>query len=107
MNVSPFKIPKDDSPDSSIRITPIDLSKRYDIYCSLSGEDRVYEDVTITGIRTLEPKTQFSSGLLGGYIEIEARNGSRVMIPHVHINMLCEHGLQPTYRVLRTHKTDG
>jgi hypothetical protein len=103
--MSIFKTPKTESPESPdgpIPITPIDLSKRYDIYCSFVTEDRLYEDVRIAGIRTFARETKFSSGLIGGYIEIEARDGTRVMIPHIHIRILCEHGSQPAYKVLRS-----
>lgn len=103
--MSLFKTPKVESTDGPLPVTAIDLSKRYDLYCWFVGEDRLYEDVTFVGIRTFERKSQFSSGLLGGFIEIEARNGARIMIPHHHIHMICEHGSQPTYTVLRSRKT--
>jgi hypothetical protein len=82
---------------------PIDLSKRYDIYCWFVDESRVYEDVRITGMRTLSQEPM-AIGALDEYIEIEAADGTRVMMPRFHIHMLCEHGLQPSYRVLRTGK---
>jgi hypothetical protein len=80
---------------------PIDLSKRYDVYCWFVGESRVYEDVRITGIRTLSQEPT-AIGVVDGYIEIEATDGTRAMMPRFHIHMLCEHGLQPSYKVLRT-----
>jgi hypothetical protein len=104
--MSLFKAPKTESADSSIPVASIDLSKRYDVYCSFTSDDRLYEDVSIKGIRTFEHLTQFSSPVIGGYIEIEARDGSRVMIPHIHIHMLCEHGSQPSFKVLRNSKTE-
>jgi len=98
--MSLFKAPDIKPTDSPIPIAPIDLSKRYDIYIGFGVEDRLYEDVKITGIRTFERITEFS-GVGGGYLEIEARNGARIMIPHLHIQVLCEHGVQPAYRLLR------
>ncbi len=93
-------------PDNSIPVSVIDLSKRYDIYCYIPSEDRLYENVRIVGIKTLEmPKHQFGTAVIGGYIEIEAHNGTRMMIPHIRIYMICEHGAQPAYKVLRVRKS--
>lgn len=98
--------PKTPSPDSPIPVSGIDLSKRYDIYCYIPSEDRLYEDVRIVGIKALEPpKHEFGGSLLGGYIEIEASNGVRMMIPHIRIYMICEHDAQPAYKVLRVRKS--
>ncbi len=85
---------------SPVPVTPFDLSRRYDIYCSPIGDTRVYENVRLTGIRTFDRVTQFSSGALGGLLEIEAANGTRMLIPQHGIQMICEHGTQPTFRVL-------
>ena len=97
------RIPETVSP---IPVSVIDLSKRYDIYCYIPSEDRLYEDVSIVCIKAFEPpKNQFATALIGGYIEIEARNGTRMMIPHIRIYMICEHGAQPAYKVLRVRKS--
>jgi hypothetical protein len=85
---------------SSVPVVPFDVSRRYDIYCSPIGETRVYENVKVTGIRTFDRITQFSSGALGGLLEIEAANGTRMLIPQHGIQMICEHGAEPSYRVL-------
>jgi len=101
------ELPETPEPDNPIPVTLIDLSKRYDIYCSIPGEDRLYEDVRIVAIRTFEKKKQdFGMALIGGYLEIETRNGARMMIPHIRMYMICEHGSQPDYKVLRTRKND-
>ena len=85
----------------------LDISKRYDVYCNTSGEDRLYENVKLVGIRTLEPQRhQFSTALIGSYIEIEGPDGSRLMIPGLRIYMMCEHGMNPVYKVLRVRKTE-
>jgi hypothetical protein len=108
-----FKTPKSEPPSSSepdgaIPVAVFDLSKRYDIYCATPGDDRLYEDVRIVGIRTFErKKNQFATALIGGYLEIEARNGVRMMIPHIRMYMICQHGSQPVYKVLRTRKGDN
>ena len=84
----------------SVPVTPFDVTRRYDIYCSLVGEQRLYQNVKLTGIRTFDRITKFSSGALGGLLEIEAANGTRMLIPQFGIQMICEHGAQPTYKVL-------
>ena len=100
--------PETPEPDNPIPVSLIDLSKRYDIYCSIPGEDRLYEDVRIVAIRTFEKKKQdFGMALIGGYLEIETRNSTRMMIPHVRMFMICEHGSQPEYKVLRVRKNDN
>jgi hypothetical protein len=86
---------------NELPVLPIDFSKRYDIYCSYHAEERLYENMRIVGIRTMEKQRPYSS-VIGGYIEIEDPGGKRVMIPHLHIHMICEHGLEPEYKVLRT-----
>jgi hypothetical protein len=70
----------------------------------MQSEDLLYEDVRIIGIRTFERMRQYSSGLIGGYIEIEARDGARMMITYHLVRMICEHGAQPTYKVLESHR---
>jgi|SRR4051812_46339085 hypothetical protein len=89
-----------------IPINAIDLSKSYDLYCTTQREERLYEDVKIIGIRTFERMRQYSSGLIGGYIEIQARDNTRMLISYHQVKMICEHGSQPKYKVLNTYKTD-
>lgn len=84
-----------------IPIAPVDLSKRYDVYCSEVGHDRLYEDVRFVCIRTFDRITEFSTGLVSGYLEIEAADGSRCLIPSFGIRTICEHGARPTFKVLR------
>jgi hypothetical protein len=91
-------------PDGVIPITAVDLSKRYDLYCTTLGEDRLYEDVRILGIRTFERMRQYSSGLIGGYLEIETRDGTRMMISHHQLRTICEHGVQPKYKILKARR---
>jgi hypothetical protein len=96
---------KDPSPDagesSPIPIAPVDLSKRYDVYCRDFNHDRLYENVRFVGIRTFERIREYSSGLLSGFLEIEAPDGSRWLIPNYGIQLICEHGTQPVFKVLR------
>jgi hypothetical protein len=92
--------PNPEQPPPSMPIAHFDASKRYDVYCSVGGEDRVYENVRFVGIRTFERINEFTSGM-SGYLEIEAIDGTRMLIPHFGIHLVCEHGAEPAYRVLR------
>jgi hypothetical protein len=88
-----------------IPITQVDLSKRYDIYCTDYQVDKLYENVRFLGIRTFERINDFTSGLVGGFLEIEAIDGSRWMIPSYGIQMICEHGTRPVFKILRQRGT--
>jgi len=92
--------PEPGNSDGPIPFGIIDLSKRYDLYCS-TPESRVYEDFRILGIRAFEEKGKFQSVSVGAYVEIEARDGTRILVSRFSVQMLCEHGSQPKYRVLR------
>ncbi len=94
-------------PASEIPISQIDLSKRYDVYYHLWREERLYEGVRFLGIRTFDRLSEFSSGLASGFLEVEAADGSRMLLPTFGIQMICEHGTQPVYTVLRTWRADG
>ena len=61
----------------------------------------LYENVRFLGIRTFDAITEFSSGLVNGYLEIEAIDGLRLLIPQYGIQLMCEHGAEPAYRLLR------
>jgi hypothetical protein len=89
---------------NQIPIAPIDLSKRYDVYCTELDHDRLYEDVRFVGIRTFDRGQEFSAGLIEGFLEIEAVDGSRWMIPSFGIRMICEHGTKPVFKVLRRRR---
>jgi hypothetical protein len=99
-DMSLLKNSKQDPSESPVPVIPFDVTRRYDIYCSLVTEQRLYQNVKLTGIRTFDKITHFSSGALGGLLEIEAADGTRMLIPQHGIQMICEHGAQPKYRVL-------
>jgi hypothetical protein len=88
-------------PASQIPVAPLDLSKRYDVYCSVAGEERLYEDGRFLGIRTFDPITELTTGVVSGYLEIETADGARLLIPQFGIELLCEHGTEPVFTVLR------
>src|SRR5947209_5208189 len=96
--------PPHQEPASTIPVNQVDLSKRYDVYCSCYNHDRVYENVRFLGIRTFDPITEFSVGLVSGYLEIETPAGARLLIPNYGIQLLCEHGIQPAFKILRRRR---
>jgi hypothetical protein len=98
--------PEPDDPNR-LPVETFDLSKRYDIYCSVPGEDRLYESVKIVGIRTFQkPKNEYGGALISGYLEIESVNGARMMIQNIRINLICEHGSAPEFTVLRVRNSE-
>ena len=98
-------LPPRQPPAPVIPVLPYDLSKRYDVYCSVVGEERVYENIRFVAIRTFDRITEYSSGLVGGHLEIESADGSKMLIPTYGIQMICEHGTHPTFKVLRRWKS--
>lgn len=99
--MSLFGASKEQNAESSVPVLHFDLSRRYDLYCWLVSEERIYENIQVIGVRTFDRITQFSSGAIGGLLEIEGANGARMMIPQHSIQMICGHGTQPTFKVLR------
>ena len=85
-----------------IPIAHLDLTKRYDVYCTVTGEERVYENVKFVAYRTLEQPSTYYPGLVGGFLELEAVDGAKMLIPSFGIQLLCEHGTLPAYKVLRS-----
>src|SRR3954447_2581589 len=84
-----------------IPVLPVDVTKRYDVYCSDVGHDRLYEAVRFVGIRSFERISEFGSGFIDGFLEIETPDGARVLIPRFGIRLICEHGTPPRYKILR------
>ncbi len=85
-------------PAESIPIASIDGDKRFDVYCSIPGQERLYENVRFVGVRAFEPIADFNVGLL---LEIETLDASRMLIPEWDIKLICENGVQPVYKVIR------
>ncbi len=85
---------------SPIPVEHFDMAKRYDIHCLHSGEYRLYENVRMIAVKTLDDIRE--RGLSPrGFLEVEASDGTRAMIPILPIGLICEHGTKPVYVVLR------
>lgn len=85
---------------SPIPIEHIDVSKRYDVYCTVANEYRMYPNVKIVGRKTLEDIREAFSAL-NVFLEIEDSEGTRTMVPLFPIHAICEHGSIPKYVVLK------
>jgi hypothetical protein len=89
-------------------ITQLDLSLRYDIYASDINEDRVYENVRINGMKTLDKADETTGFYVEGWLEIETDDGVRMLIRPIQIDHMCEAGVIPKYRSIPrpTESTD-
>ena len=87
-------------PANVLPMSQFDFGKRYDVYCSVIGEDRLYENVRLITVRSFTA----SEWAWGEYLEIESTDGSGpLLIPRHSIQIVCEHGTQPVFKVLRRH----
>jgi hypothetical protein len=72
----------------------VDLSKRYDIYCTdWSQGVTVYSNVRFKGVKHLFPKSPYDA--LSGYVELEQADGQTVFVSRSSIIKFCEHGTTP------------
>jgi hypothetical protein len=93
--------PEPPSSANQLPVAPFEFNKRYDVYCSVFEEERVYENIKFVGIRTFEPLPQVTLALIGGYLEIETASGARLFIPSFGIKLICDHGTQPEFKMLQ------
>ena len=84
---------------SPIPTEHFDTAKRYDIYCSVAGEYRLYADVRLIALKTLNDIRE-NAFAPHAFLEVEASDGTRTMVPIFPIHAICEHGVTPTYAVL-------
>ena len=98
----PVTGPPNVTPSDPIPVLPVDLTKRYDVYFADHSHDRLYENVRFVCMRTFDRNTDF--GNLGNYLEVEAADGARSLIPQLSIQMICEHGVPPIFTVLRRRR---
>jgi hypothetical protein len=85
---------------SPIPLEHIDITKRYDIYCNVANEYRLYPNVKIVARKTLEDIREAFSAF-NVFLEIEDSEGTRAMVPLFPIHAICEHGSTPKYVVLK------
>ncbi len=91
---------------SPLPILFVDATKRYDVYCFIPNEVRLYENVKFVAHRTLDDISNMTT-TIGTLVEIEGDDGTLIMLPKSHIHMVCEHGTQPKYKTLEKWTESG
>jgi hypothetical protein len=69
---------------------PLDLRKRYDIYCCEGDQQVVYPNVLFKGVKTLFPRREWDFSV--EYLEIEQSDGRTIFVNRMSIVKFCEHG---------------
>jgi len=68
---------------------PIDITRRYDVYCWEGDEEIVYRNARFKGIKTLFKERDFDP--FADYMELEQANGQTIFISRSSIRKFCEH----------------
>lgn len=69
---------------------PVDLAKRYDVYCIEHGQTVVYRNVLFKGVKGLLPLREYDA--LSAYIELELADGKAVFLPMYTVFKFCDPG---------------
>jgi ATP-dependent Clp protease ATP-binding subunit ClpA len=69
---------------------PIDVSKRYDVYCREGDQEVVYTNALFKGRKTLFAKKDYD--FLAEYVELEQSDGRTIFISRHIVIKFCEHG---------------
>ena len=73
---------------------PLDVSKRYDVYCTeRGGEVVVYRNARFKGIKSLLQKERFD--VYSEFMELEQNDGQIIFLGRHSIIKFCEHGVTP------------
>ena len=95
-NFSPLSedtaMPQKSDPHESRR-EPVDISKRYDVYCQEGNQQVVYRNALFKGVKTLFQKED--SDLWAEYMELEQADGQTVFVSRSSVIKFCEHGETP------------
>jgi len=76
----------------------IDISKRYDLYCSRHNEVIVYRNVLFKGVKSILPGARHDIG--NSFVELEQANGEIIFITRMQIVTFCEHGTNLSFETL-------
>lgn len=79
-------------PEKSQR-EPLDISKRYDLYCREGDHEVVYRNALFKGVKTLFQKGEYD--VFAEYMELEQADGPPVFISKTSIMKFCAHGTMP------------
>jgi hypothetical protein len=69
---------------------PLDLTRRYDIYCRDGDKQTLYRNAVFKGVKTLFPRKEWDFS--AEYLEIEQADGDTIFINRMSIIKFCEHG---------------
>ena len=71
----------------------VDLSKRYDVYCSEGNQLVVYRNVSFKRVKKLLTRSEY--GIFYQFLELEQADGNSVFIARTSMVKFCEHGITP------------
>jgi ATP-dependent Clp protease ATP-binding subunit ClpA len=73
---------------------PVDVSKRYDVYCTeRDREVVVYRNALFKGTKVLFPKDRYDT--LSQFVELEQADGQTIFVARYSVFKFCEHGVTP------------
>lgn len=90
-NYSPAMSQKPEPPKS--QHVPIDVSRRYDVYCQEGDKEVIYRNALFKGVKTLLQKHEYH--VLSEYLELEQADGQTIFIARSSVIKFCEHGATP------------
>jgi ATP-dependent Clp protease ATP-binding subunit ClpA len=91
---TPAAAPPSGAPTPRSQRELLDLSKRYDVYCTeRNGEVVVYRNARFKGIKSLFARERFD--LFYEFVELEQGDGGTIFLGRHSILKFCEHGVTP------------
>ena len=94
-----------DNPEVPDTGPQVDITKRYDVYCSRHNyQTTVYRNALLKGTAGLFAKGKFD--VLSQFLELEHANGDRVYISRTGVVGFCEHGKTLGAEILPGHQQD-
>jgi ATP-dependent Clp protease ATP-binding subunit ClpA len=71
----------------------IDITKRYDVYCSERNQEVVYRNTLFKGRKKLFQNSQNDS--FSEFVELEQEDGQTIFVAKAAVMKFCEHGVTP------------
>ena len=68
---------------------PLDVSKRYDVYCGEGDQQVVYRNALFKGVKTLFQEQEWN--VYAEYLELEQADGRTIFISRMSVIKFCEH----------------
>jgi ATP-dependent Clp protease ATP-binding subunit ClpA len=76
----------------------IDISKRYDVFCTEENQVVVYRNILIRGRRSLLKQRDYEA--FSEFLELEQANGQVVFVARRSVIKFCEHGQTPSPEIV-------